>query len=404
MLIDRPQYWHHLEQWKDKSVIKVVIGVRRCGKSTLLELFARHLIDTGTPKDHIISINLESLGNESLLEYHKLYDTILSRCEDDGKGDSGGKYYVMLDEIQNVPEFQKVLDSLQTHHNIDLYVTGSNATMLSGTLATLISGRYVEISVTPLSFAEYRSAAPKDETVQRTWSRYLYEGSFPAIHELNGNNSLIDDYLEGILNTILVKDVVQRSGTSRTATLDALTRYMFDNIGNLTTPRSIANAMTSLNAKVSAPTVSSYLEALNSAFILYPVSRYDIKGKRIFRQERKYYGVDMGMRRILCSGRVRDTERILENIVFLELKRRNREVYIGQGSNGAIDFVTNGTNGPAYYQVCESVHNPETLERELSSFRGVDDNYPKSLITLDDELPTEHNGIRQVYALDWLLE
>ncbi|MDF7640483.1 ATP-binding protein [Bifidobacterium sp. ESL0784] len=398
MLIDRPQYLRHLEQWKDKSVIKVVTGVRRCGKSTLLELFAQHLIDTGTPKDHIVSINLESLGNESLLEYHKLHDTILSRCNGDGK------YYVMLDEIQNVPQFQKALDSLQTHRNIDLYVTGSNATMLSGTLATLISGRYVEISVTPLSFAEYRSAAPKDETVQRTWSRYLYEGSFPAIHELDGNNSLIDDYLEGILNTILVKDVAQRLGTARSATLDALTRYMFDNIGNLITPRSIANAMTSLNAKVSAPTVSNYLEALSSAFIFYPVSRYDIKGKRIFQQEHKYYGVDMGMRRIFCSGKVRDTGRLLENIVFLELKRRNREVYIGQGPNGEIDFVTNGTNGPAYYQVCESVHNPETLERELSSFRGIDDNYPKTLLTLDDAMPTEYDGIRQIYALDWLLE
>ncbi|WEV66151.1 ATP-binding protein [Bifidobacterium sp. ESL0764] len=397
-MIDRPQYLHHLEQWREKPVIKVVTGVRRCGKSTILELFANRLISTGVPRDHIISINLERLENEPLLDYHRLHEFIIKRCQ------GTGTHYVMLDEIQNVPNFQKVLDSLQTRQNIDLYVTGSNAMLLSGTLATLISGRYVEIPVMPLSFAEYRSTAPEAESIQRTWSRYIHDGSFPATTEFDGDDTLIHDYLEGILNTILIKDVSQRLGSTRTGAVEAVTRFMFDNIGNLTTAKTISDTMTSFGTRISAPTVTNLLEALCSAFILYPAQRYDVKGKRILKQERKYYAVDMGLRRILVSGKVRDTGRILENIVFLELKRRAGTVYVGQSTGGEIDFVTNGVDGPAYYQVSESVHNPKTLERELSSFRSIDDNYPKTLITLDDERPTSHNGIRQVYALDWLLE
>ncbi|WEV67043.1 ATP-binding protein [Bifidobacterium sp. ESL0769] len=397
-MIDRPQYLHHLEQWKDKPVIKVVTGVRRCGKSTILELFANRLAASEISQDHIISINLERLENEPLLDYHRLHQFIIDRCQ------SEGTYYVMLDEIQNVPNFQKVLDSLQTRSNIDLYVTGSNATLLSGTLATLISGRYVEIPVMPLSFAEYRSAAPKDESAQRTWSHYIHDGSFPATTEFSGDDTLIHDYLEGILNTILIKDVSQRLGGTRAGAVEAVTRFMFDNISDLTAAKTISDTMTSAGTRISSPTVANLLEALCSAFILYPAQRYDVKGKRILKQERKYYVVDMGLRRILVSGNVRDTGRILENIVFLELKRRAGTVYIGQSAGGEIDFVTNGTDGPAYYQVSESVRDPKTLERELSSFRTLDDNYPKTLITLDDELPTSHNGIQQIYALDWLLK
>ncbi|MDF7664247.1 ATP-binding protein [Bifidobacterium sp. ESL0763] len=387
-----------MEQWRDKPVIKVVTGVRRCGKSTLLELFGNRLTAAGVPRDHIISINLERLENEPLLDYHRLHESIVSRCQ--GKG----MHYVMLDEIQNVPNFQKVLDSLQTRRNIDLYVTGSNATLLSGTLATLISGRYVEIPVMPLSFAEYRSAAPEGESAERTWSRYIHDGSFPATTEFAGDDMLIHDYLEGILNTILIKDVSQRLGSARTGTVEAVTRFMFDNIGNLTAAKTISDTMASAGTRVSAPSVANLLEALCSAFILYPAQRYDVKGKRLLKQERKYYAVDMGLRRILTSGRVRDTGRILENIVFLELKRRAGTVYVGQGAGGEIDFVTNGADGPAYYQVAQSVRNPKTLGRELSSFRGIDDNYPKTLITLDDERPTSHNGIQQVYALEWLMQ
>ncbi|RSX54130.1 ATPase [Bifidobacterium goeldii] len=400
VVIDRPLYLKKLDAWKDRDVIKVITGVRRCGKSTLMTLWKQRLIDEyGIDPSSIVHINLELLENETLLEYHRLYGEILHRLDS-----SVGQRYVLLDEIQNVPDFQKTLDSLQARGDMDIYVTGSNATLLSGTLATLISGRYVEIAMTPLSFAEYMGAAPvQGKTPQRAWSEYLHDGALPATLALAGDESLLHDYLDGILSTVLFKDVAARLGLSNMAALETITRYMFGNIGNLTNPKAIANAMTSSGMKISAPTVSNYLEGLGAAFIFYPVQRYDIKGKRALRQERKYYAVDLGMRRVLCSGNVRDTGRLLENVVFLELMRREGEVYVGQSASGEIDFVTNGATGRRYYQVSESVHDPNTLERELSSLRVIRDNYPKTLITLDDERPVSHEGIQQIYALDWLL-
>ena len=226
----------------------------------------------------------------------------------------------------------------------------------------------------------------------------------PATVDFSGGETMLHDYLDGILNTVLFKDVAARLGVSNIMALETVTRYLFANVGNLVNPKSIANAMTSMGAKISSPTVSNYLEGLAAAFIFYPVQRYDVKGKRALRQGRKYYAVDLGMRRMLCSSRVRDTGRLLENVVFLELMRREGDVFIGQGPGGEIDFITNGTTGPRYYQVSESVHDPDTLERELSSLHAVRDNYPKTLITLDDERPVSHEGIGQVYALDWLLD
>ncbi|NMM99675.1 ATPase [Bifidobacterium sp. DSM 109958] len=399
-MIDRPQYLRRLDAWKDRDVVKVITGVRRCGKSTLMLLWKQRLIERyGVAPESIVHINLELLDNEPFLEYHRLYEEILRRC---AAGE--GRRYVLIDEIQNVPDFQKTLDSLQARGGIDLYVTGSNATLLSGTLATLISGRFVEISMTPLSFAEYWSArAHEGMTMQRAWSEYLHDGALPATVGFAGDETMLHDYLDGILNTVLFKDVAARLNISNIAALETVTRYLFDNVGNLVNPKAIADAMTSMGTKISSPTVSNYLEGLAAAFIFYPVRRYDVKGKRALRLERKYYAVDLGMRRMLCSNRVRDTGRLLENVVFLELMRREGDVFVGQGAGGEIDFVTNGTDGPRYYQVSESVHDPNTLERELSSLRAVRDNYPKTLITLDDERPVSHEGIRQVYALDWLL-
>lgn len=400
-MIDRPKYLRKLDMWKDHDVVKVITGVRRCGKSTLMTLWKQRLVERyDVAPEAIVHINLELLENEPFLEYRRLYEEILRRC-----GEGEGTRYVLIDEIQNVPDFQKTLDSLQAKGGIDLYVTGSNAMLLSGTLATLISGRYVEIAMTPLSFAEYWSAQSDTRTtMRRAWSEYLYDGALPATVGFSGNETMLHDYLDGILNTVLFKDVAARLGVSNIAALETVTRYLFDNVGNLVNPKSIADAMTSMGTKISPPTVSNYVEGLAAAFIFYPVQRYDVKGKRALRQERKYYAVDLGMRRMLCSNKVRDTGRLLENVVFFELMRREGDVYVGQSAGGEIDFITNGADGPRYYQVSESVHDPDTLERELSSLRAVRDNYPKMLITLDDERPVSHEGIQQVYALDWLLD
>lgn len=397
-MISRDTYLRALLRWRGKDVIKVITGVRRCGKSTLMELLKRELRSQGVADDHIVHINLELLENEPLLEYHVLHETILDRCRDDGM------HYILLDEVQNVPEFQRAIDSLYIRPNIDLYITGSNAYLLSGTLATLLSGRYVEIKMLPFSFAEYRTARSDEGlTARRLWSEYLHDGSFPAILQMAGNDALAFDYLDGILNTILIKDVSQRLNADA-STLRSLVVFLYDNIGNLCSPASIAKAMKASGQSVSAPTVSRYLEALEAAYLVYPAARYDVRGKRILKQERKYYAVDMGLRRVLCSNSVRDTGRILENVVYLELLRREKNVYVGQGPAGEIDFVTSGAEGTKYWQVSESVAREETLERELSSFAGAKDNYPKTLITLDDVREESFDGIRCVNALDWLLE
>lgn len=395
-MIERDRYLSSLSRWKDKDVIKVITGVRRCGKSTLMEQWKARLQSSGIDPRQIIHINLELLENESLLEYHALHDAVLSRCADDSM------HYVLLDEVQNVPDFQKAIDSLQVRRNIDLYITGSNACLLSGTLATLLSGRYVEIRMLPFSFAEYAAAHEGEASQTRLWSNFLHDGSFPAITMLGNDETLTFDYLDGILNTILVKDVSQRTGSSATA-LRQLCTFIYDNVGNLSSPSSIAKAMTATGNSVSAPTVARYLEGLEAAFLIYPADRYDLRGKRIMKQEKKYYAVDMGLRRILCSNNMRDTGRMLENIVFLELLRREKNVYVGQGPTGEIDFVTNGPSGVKYWQVSESTAHEETLRRELSSFEGVRDNYPKTLLTLDDSREQSYDGIRKVYALDWLL-
>lgn len=395
-MIERSQYLSSLRRWKDKDVIKVITGVRRCGKSTLMEQWKDGLQSEGVSPERIIHINLELLENEALLEYHALHDEILSRC----KGDE--MHYVLLDEVQNVPDFQKTMDSLQVRRNIDLYITGSNACLLSGTLATLLSGRYVEIRMMPFSFAEYVAAHEGEGTKTRLWSDFLHDGSFPAVTMLGGDASLTFDYLDGILNTILVKDVSQRTGANAPG-LRQLCAFLYDNVGNLASPSSIAKAMTASGNAVSAPTVTRYLAALEAAFLLYPAERYDVRGKRIMKQEKKYYAPDMGLRRVLCANSVRDTGRMLENVVYLELLRREKNVYVGCGPTGEIDFVTNGPEGVKYWQVSESTAREETLQRELSSFVGVRDNYPKTLLTLDDFREQSYDGIRRVYALDWLL-
>ncbi len=395
-MIERGRYLSNLQRWRDKDVIKVITGVRRCGKSTLMEQWKARLQSEGVDPRRIVHINLELLENEPLLEYHALHDAVLSRCSD------GSMHYVLLDEVQNVPNFQKAIDSLQVRRNIDLYITGSNACLLSGTLATLLSGRYVEIRMLPFSFAEYAAAHEGEASMTRLWSDFLYDGTFPALTMLGGDDTLAFDYLDGILNTILVKDVAQRTGSSAPA-LRQLCAFLYDNVGNLSSPSSIAKAMTAAGNSVSAPTVARYLEALKAAFLIYPAERYDVRGKRIMKQEKKYYAVDMGLRRILCSNSMRDTGRILENIVYLELLRREKNVYVGQGVTGEIDFVTNGPSGVKYWQVSETTASEETLRRELSSFENIRDNYPKTLLTLDDAREQSYDGIRRVYALDWLL-
>lgn len=395
--VDRPTYLKTLRSWRDKDVIKVITGVRRCGKSTLLRLFQDELLAEGISKNRIIDINLELLENERLLDYRALHSEVLARC------DPRAQNYVFIDEVQNAPDFQKAVDSLYARDNIDLYITGSNAFLLRGTLATLLSGRYVEVQVMPFSFAEFCSChAGKLASPRRLFSEYLHTGGFPAMVSIDEEVAR-HDYLTGILDTVLLKDVAQRLNIANTNLLGALSAYLFDNVGNLTNPKRISDALTSNGMKTSPATVSEYLSGLCNSYIFYPVQRYDIRGKRLLELQRKYYAVDPGMRRAALSGADRDTGRLLEGIVYFELLRREGSAHVGQGPAGEVDFITSGSGGMKYYQVCESVIDPDTRERELSSLRAIPDNHPKYLLTLDDERPTSHDGIQQLYVLDWLL-
>jgi predicted AAA+ superfamily ATPase len=391
--VQRKRYIEKLIKLRDSQLIKVVTGVRRCGKSTLLRLYMDYLLQQGVEAERLIAVNFEDMRFEALMDYRKLYAYIMERLAD------GTMTYVFLDEIQQVPDFQKAVDSLFIQPNVDVYVTGSNARLLSGELATLLSGRYIELHLLPLSFSEYlelRGGAPRD-----TFNAYFMGGGFPYAATLD-DEEIRRDYLAGIYNTVLLKDVVGRKHIGNVELLERVIRFLFDHVGSTVSPKKIADSLTSSGAKTSSITVEGYIEALMDAYILYKASRYDVRGKQHLRSLEKYYLVDMSLRHLLLGDTGRDTGHILENIVYLELKRRGYAIHIGKVDENEVDFIATGGGGePVYYQVAASVLDSATLDRELAPFRKISDNHPKYILTLDD-LPTNIDGIRLVNIIDFL--
>lgn len=395
-MIIRTEFLKKLIKFKDKQLIKVVTGIRRCGKSTLFKLFQNYLLNNGVKENQIISINFEDIDFEELTDYKKLYEYIKSKILRDKKN------YIFLDEIQNVKNFQKVVDSLYIKENIDLYITGSNAYFLSGELATLLSGRYVEIKMLPLSFKEYLSTFEDKTDISRKFRTYIETSSFPYILELR-DKDLIRDYLGGIYNTVILKDVVARKNISDITMLESVIKFMFDNIGNITSIKKISDTMTSAGRKISSPTIESYLSALIDSFILYKIGRYDIAGKQYLKTAEKYYAVDMGLKNFLLGTKNNNIGHNLENIVFLELLRRGYEIYIGKIGTLEIDFIGIKNGITQYFQVSQTVLDENTLERELKPLLSVKDHNEKFLLTLDEQPLTTHNGIKQINIIDWLL-
>jgi predicted AAA+ superfamily ATPase len=396
-MIKRNSYIQRLALYRDRKIIKVLTGVRRSGKSFILRLYQDYLLENGVDASRIISINFEELENAGLLNIHVLNAHILNRTT------SEGKYYVFLDEVQNVPEFQKVADSLFVKDNIDLYLTGSNAKFLSSDLATLLSGRYIQIHVLPLSFKEYTSAF--SEAGREThYQNYISHGSFPfAVELFKMNPSTVRDYVRSVLDTVIYKDVVARHGIRTEGILIDVLNFLMDNIGNTVSAKKIADSLTSAGRPISSVTIDRYLDALTASFILYPAKRFDLKGRRILQTQIKYYLVDISLRSLLAGKPMTDYGRILENVVFLELKRRHDDVWIGKNNGREIDFAVKlASGGMAYYQVALSIRDDQTKRRELSALETIDDNYPKFLLTLDFE-ENDHNGIIQLNAIDWLL-
>lgn len=396
-MIERREYLEDLMNFKDKRMIKVVAGIRRCGKSTLFELFQQELKRQGITEAQITAINLEDGEFRELSESEQLYGYVCEKLIPEAMN------YVFLDEIQQIPDFQKAVDWLYVKKNVDLYITGSNAFLLSGELATLLSGRYVEIKMLPLSFKEYVSAFPDNQNTSMLYMNYLLNSSFPGTLELIRKKD-IRVYLEGIYNTILMKDIVTRKKISDPAMLESVIEFLFDNIGNLCSTTKIANSMTSAGKKISVPTVESYLGALRDSFIIYKARRYDVKGKQYLSTGAKYYVADIGLRYFLLGTKQTDMGHILENIVYLELLRRGYEVYVGKAGDAEVDFVAVNEEGEEYYQVSQTVMDENTLKRELTPLESIHDHNPKYLLTMDFMPLTSYNGIKQMNVLEWLLK
>lgn len=396
-MIERREYLEDLMNFKDKRMIKVVAGIRRCGKSTLFELFQQELKRQGITEAQITAINLEDGEFRELSESEQLYSYVCEKLIPEVMN------YVFLDEVQQIPDFQKAVDWLYVKKNVDLYITGSNAFLLSGELATLLSGRYVEIKMLPLSFKEYVSAFPDNQNTSMLYMNYLLNSSFPGTLELIRKKD-IRVYLEGIYNTILMKDIVTRKKISDPAMLESVIEFLFDNIGNLCSTTKIANSMTSAGKKISVPTVENYLGALRDSFIIYKARRYDVKGKQYLSTGAKYYVADIGLRYFLLGTKQTDMGHILENIVYLELLRRGYEVYVGKAGDAEVDFVAVNEEGEEYYQVSQTVMDENTLKRELAPLESIHDHNPKYLLTMDFMPLTSYNGIKQMNVLEWLLK
>lgn len=398
-LIQREQYLEFLRRHKDQDVIKVVSGVRRCGKSTLFELFKQELLASGVKANQIISINFEDLEYEPLQEYHALHEYIVERLIPETP------MYVFLDEVQHVPQFEKVVGSLFIKPNVDIYITGSNAYFMSSDIATLLTGRYVQVEMLPLSFKEFHSAySQQNLSDMDIYNLYIEHSSFPRLVHVEDDES-IDEYLESILNTVILKDIVTRLKITDVPLLLDIIKYLLANIGSLINPTKIANTLTSYGRKTDNKTVEKYLQGLKDGLLIYEVDRFDVKGKALLQRNAKYYVVDSAFRKFLLGRTDSDRGHILENIVYLELIRRGYRVYVGHLQNGEIDFVAKMPHRLEYYQVSYSVMDDTTLRRELSPLEKLDDNYPKYLLTMDVLHKTDnHNGIEQKNVLDWLLE
>lgn len=395
--IERKEYLEKLIAFRDKQVIKIITGVRRCGKSTLMELFQDYLKSQGVLEEQIVAVNLEDYDFYELRNPKKLYTYIKERLV------QGKMTYIFLDEIQHCEEFPEVVDSLHIKKDVDIYLTGSNAKMLSSEIATLISGRYVEISMLPLSFKEYVLSTGSSSELARKYTAYVETSSFPYALQLAGQPKELRDYLDGIYNTIVVKDIAQRNKIPDPMMLESVLRFIFDNIGNQLSTKKIADTMTSNGRKIDVKTVEKYLKALMESYIVYQAKRYNVKGKQHLKTLEKYYAVDIGLRYLLLGTSSSDVGHILENIVFLELLRRGNEVFIGKIDDLEVDFVAMDGKQTTYYQVAASVRDEKTLARELASLEKISDHYPKIVLTLDEDPQADYNGIRRINALDWLM-
>lgn len=395
--IERTAYLNKLIAFKDKNLIKVITGIRRCGKSTIMEIYRDWLLAHGVTDNQIVYLNFEDYDYYELRNPRKLYEYIKPLILKDRMT------YLFFDEIQHVEDFPDIINSLNLKSTVDIYVTGSNAYMLSSEIATLLSGRYVEIAMLPLSFKEYVVATEATENISKAYTEYITRSSFPYSLELD-TPSEVSDYLNGVYSTIVVKDIMSRKRLPDVMMLESVIRFTADNIGNILSTKRIADIMTADGRKIDQKMVERYLSALCETFFVYEAKRYNIRGKQLLKTLGKYYLVDLGLRRMLLGSRSFDAGRILENIVYLELLHRQKKVYIGKVDDLEVDFVAIDADGITYYQVAATIRDEKTLKRELASLQQIKDHYPKFILTLDDDPTADYDGIKRVNALEWMME
>jgi len=400
-MIIRESYLQKLRLLKDQDLIKVITGVRRCGKSTLLDSFRGEILDSGVNPSNIIFFNFEERENVKFAEWTVLYDTITAKIKE------GGKYYVFLDEVQLIPNFEKLVDGLYVKKNIDLYITGSNAFLLSSELATLLTGRYIAINLHPYSFAEYASAFPEEANTDRLFRQYMNSSAFPEAVTLSKTApELVNDYLQSIYDTVIGKDIIQKHKLRNINNLQRIIEFLFDSVGSLVSPTNIAEQLNrNSDKKISHNTVIKLINYLTESYILYKAPRYDIKGKELLSTNEKLYVVDLGLKNITSTNKYdADLGHKLENVVYFELLRRGGRVSVGKNRDKEVDFIVQKAgNEREYYQVAYTVNDEKTFNREISSLKTITDNYPKYLLTLDyDNAIIE--GIQKVNVIDWLLD
>lgn len=400
-MINRETYLQKLRLLKDQKLIKVITGIRRSGKSTLLETFKNELIELGVSRKNIIYLNFEERENIDLTNWSILYDEIKKKIA------STQKYYVFLDEVQLVNSFEKLVNALFIKKNIDLYVTGSNAYLLSSELATLLTGRYISINVQPFSFLEYTKANSKEKNTDKLFRQYINTSCFPeAVNLAKKNESLVNDYLQSIYETVVIKDIAQRYKLRNLNNLHRVISFIFDSVGSYISATNIAVELNKISKKsISHNTVTKYLEYLTNSYIIYPAARFDIKGKELLTTNKKYYLVDLGLKNITTTNRYdADLGRKLENVVYFELLRRGGKIFVGKNNEREIDFIVQKANNEReYYQVALTVNDEKTFQREISSLKNIGDNYPKYLLTLDFD-NTNIEGIQKINVIDWLLK
>lgn len=406
-LIERPEYLKQLIENKDVDLVKIITGIRRCGKSSLLDLFHEYLLENGVAEANIIHMNLESLRYRNLSNYLDFYDYVSEHIS------KKGKTYLIFDELQAVEHWEKAIESFRLDFDVDIYITGSNAYLLSTEFSTLLSGRYVEIRMLPLSFKEFLSFYKFDEatTIDDKFQKYLQFGGMPILKEYQFNEARSNQALEGIYSTVVLRDILQRNNQVDQLTLQKIVLFLSSNIGSITSPNNIGNVLSNegdiskeKGKNIAGKTVDRYIDMLHSAFIFYPVHRYDVKGKQLLKTLEKNYIIDMGFRNMLLGYRDVDRGHILENIVFLELIRRDYRVYIGKIGEAEVDFIAEKASEKLYIQVTETMQSEETRARELRPLQMISDNYEKIVLSMDKSYINSYDGIKSLNLIEWLLK